>query len=393
MNRPTSVSSRTNGHKPTGRENQNKNGDQNTQSTVLITGGAGFIGTNLAHRLLQGGHRVVVYDNLSRAGVEANLRWLVETHPTGVQVEIADVRDRDAIARVVQGVDMVFHFAAQVAVTTSLVDPVMDFDVNAGGTLNVLEALRNLPSPPPLVFTSTNKVYGSMNSLQVVMEESRYRLAKHALWQNGVSETFPLDFHSPYGCSKGVADQYVLDYARTYGLQTAVFRMSCIYGLHQCGTEDQGWVAHFVRSAIENQPLTLYGDGRQVRDVLYVDDLVEAFLLAARHMPTIAGEAFNIGGGVENTVSLRELLDLLTEITGDRPITQFDGWRPGDQRYFVSDTSKFAQMTGWKPRVSVEEGVRRLHDWLVENGSDISQPLMTAHSTKQSVNQGAKEML
>jgi len=343
-----------------------KNPSRASERPVLITGGAGFIGTNLADRLLSSGKPVLLLDNLGRAGVEQNLRWLRDTHGKLVRYMIADVRDAEAVRRAVDQASQVFHFAAQVAVTTSLVDPVEDFEINARGTLNVLEAIRAQSSPPPLIFTSTNKVYGALDDLPLRREDQRYEPADPSLRRTGVSESRPLDFHSPYGCSKGTADQYVLDFARSYDLQAIVFRMSCIYGAHQFGTEDQGWVAHFLIRALQGRPITLYGDGRQVRDILSVDDLVGAFLLAQQHMSDQTGQAFNIGGGSENTISLLELLDLLGELLGHKPQVQFDEWRTGDQRYYVTDTGKFQRATGWRPQVSVQEGLERLHRWLAE---------------------------
>jgi CDP-paratose 2-epimerase len=344
----------------------------NSERRVLITGGSGFIGTNLAHRLLSAGHPVLLFDNLARPGVEQNLRWLRDTHGTQVDIAVSDVRDADALRRAVQGVSQVFHFAAQVAVTTSLTDPIEDFDVNARGTVNLLEAIRAQSSPPPLVFTSTNKVYGALEDVGLRRQNLRYEPTDPSLRRTGVSENRPLDFHSPYGCSKGAADQYVLDYARTYGIPAIVFRMSCIYGPHQFGTEDQGWVAHFLIRAMEGRPIILYGDGRQVRDILCVDDLVDAFLLAQEHMSTDSGHAFNIGGGPGNTVSLLELLQMMGELLDEKPKIEFDSWRPGDQRYYVSDTGKFQRMTGWEPRISVQDGLERLTRWLME--SRISSP-------------------
>jgi CDP-paratose 2-epimerase len=337
-----------------------------TWRPVLITGGSGFIGTNLAHRLLSDGHPVLLFDSLARPGVEQNLRWLHDTHGNQVEIEIADTRNGEAVRRAVERASQVFHFAAQVAVTTSLTDPLEDFEVNARGTLNLLEAIRAQPIPPPLVFTSTNKVYGSLEDIELRQRDLRYEPVDPVLRNSGVGEWRPLDFHSPYGCSKGSADQYVLDYARTFGLPAIVFRMSCIYGPHQFGTEDQGWVAHFLIRALEGRPITLYGDGCQVRDILCVDDLVNAFLLAQARMGTEAGQAFNIGGGPENTVSLLELLDLIGEMLGRKPDVDFDAWRPGDQRYYVSDTKKFQRRTGWKPEVSVQEGLEQLTRWLSE---------------------------
>lgn len=342
-------------------------GGNSGRKPVLITGGAGFIGCNVAHRLLSSGVPVLLFDNLSRDGVERNLRWLREVHGDNVQAEIADVRDRVALRKAAARASQVFHFAAQVAVTTSLVDPVEDFEINAGGTLNLLEALRAQPEPPPLVFTSTNKVYGGLEDVPLVCGSGRYEPRDIALRNTGVSEQRPLDFHSPYGCSKGTADQYVIDYSRSYGLRTIVFRMSCIYGQRQFGTEDQGWVAHFLIRAIEGRPIVLYGDGMQVRDVLFIDDLVDAFLLAQKNMDTQAGRAFNIGGGPDNTISLLQLLDLIQELHGERPETAFQGWRTGDQRYYVSDTRRFQEATGWHPRIGVEAGISRLYDWLRES--------------------------
>jgi CDP-paratose 2-epimerase len=334
---------------------------------VLITGGAGFIGTNLAHRLLTEGQPVLVFDSLARPGVEQNLRWLHDTHGSRVEITIADIRNAEALRRAVEQASRVFHFAAQVAVTTSLTDPLEDFEVNVRGTLNLLEAIRAQATPPPLLFTSTNKVYGALEDVGLRRRNLRYEPTDPSLRQTGVSESRPLDFHSPYGCSKGAADQYVLDYARTFGLPAIVFRMSCIYGAHQFGTEDQGWVAHFLIRALDGRSITLYGDGRQVRDILCVDDLVDALMLAQEHMSTEARQAFNIGGGPGNTMSLLELLDLIGELLGNRPEIEFNAWRTGDQRYYVSDTGKFRRATGWTPRVTVRDGLERLAGWLAQS--------------------------
>ena len=338
------------------------NGD--ARRVTLITGGAGFLGSNLADRIAGQGETVIIYDSLARANVEENLAWLQRRHGDRIRTEIADVRDARTIRNAVARADRVFHFAAQVAVTTSLDDPLHDFDVNARGTLNVLEAIRAQPIPPPLVFTSTNKVYGALDDLPLRRRNARYEPTDDQVRRHGVDETRPLDFHSPYGCSKGTADQYVLDYARSYGIPAIVFRMSCIYGPHQFGNEDQGWVAHFAIRALEGRPITLYGDGRQVRDILFVDDLVDAFLLAQSHMPTEAGQAFNVGGGADNAVSLLEVVELIAELTGTRPEIEMDEWRTGDQRYYVSDTGKLGRATGWRPRTTVREGVAALVSWL-----------------------------
>jgi CDP-paratose 2-epimerase len=333
---------------------------------ALITGGAGFVATNVADRLVRSGARVRLFDNLSRAGVEQNVEWLKAQHGPNVELQFGDVRDPAALRTAVRGVDRVFHFAAQVAVTTSLDDPFVDFDINARGTLNLLEALRALPDPPSLLFTSTNKVYGDLADVQLCQSGQRYAPAHRRIASHGIGEWRPLDFHSPYGCSKGAAEQYVLDYARTFGLPATVFRMSCIYGPHQFGTEDQGWVAHFAIQALKRRRLVLYGDGLQVRDILFVEDLANAMLLAHQRIDATAGHAFNIGGGPANTVSLLELIDVLGEITGRRPTFTLEPWRTADQRYYVSDFRKFSALTGWKPAVGVTEGVSRLTSWLAK---------------------------
>lgn len=358
----------------------NGHGDRSRAGVTLITGGAGFIGANLAHRILAAGEPVLILDNLARPGVEQNLQWLRNTHGDSLQVVVADVRDAEAVREAVGRARRVFHFAAQVAVTTSLEDPREDFSVNAGGTLNVLEAVRARRTPPPVIFTSTNKVYGSLEDVQLASDGSRYEPVEPTLRAIGVGETRPLDFHSPYGCSKGTADQYVLDYARSYGVPSVVFRMSCIFGPHQFGTEDQGWVAHFLIRALENRPVTLYGDGMQVRDILYVDDLVDAFLLAGRDATRLAGQAFNIGGGPRNAISLVELLGLIAAVQGGRPPVRREAWRTGDQRYYVSDTRRFQMATGWRPRVSAVVGVERLYGWLAE-ARGMSEALQLAAVT------------
>jgi CDP-paratose 2-epimerase len=324
------------------------------------------VGTNLAERLLAAGQPVLIFDNLSRPGVEQNLRWLHDRYGHRLQIEIADVRNMSALKRAVRYVSQVYHFAAQVAMTTSLKKPAYDFGINAQGTLNLLEALRALPDPPPLIFTSTNKVYGALEDVALRATPSRYEPVNGEK-ANCIGENTLLDFHGPYGCSKGTADQYVLDYARIFGLPTVVFRMSGIYGPNQCGTEDQGWVAHFLIKTLDNQPLTIYGDGKQVRDILFVSDLIEAFLLAQRNMTALSGQAFNMGGGPDNTISLLELVELIGQIHGQKPRLYFDQWRPGDQRYYVSDITKFKEATGWQPRVSLQVGVEKLYQWLLRS--------------------------
>jgi dTDP-L-rhamnose 4-epimerase len=338
---------------------------------VLITGGAGFVGSNVANRYLADGRRVIVFDNLSRRGVDRNIDWLKRKHGDRLELVVGDVRDAAAVHAAVARAGQIFHFAAQVAVTSSLDDPRFDFCVNAGGTLNVLDAIRTRAdassrAAPTLLFTSTNKVYGDLEDVQLARDGQRYAPAAAELRARGVSEDRPLDFHSPYGCSKGTADQYVLDYARSFGLRNVVFRMSCIYGPRQFGTEDQGWIAHFLIRALQDDTITLYGDGMQVRDALFIDDLVDAMVLATRHIDHTSGHAYNIGGGVERTTSLLELLESIERLTGKPVDVEWSGWRTGDQRYYVSDTRRFQRATGWSPRVSIADGLRRLTDWLVE---------------------------
>jgi CDP-paratose 2-epimerase len=340
---------------------------------VLVTGGAGFIGTNVADRLLTEGEGVIIYDNLPRPGVENNLKWLTSKHPK-TEVIIADVRDSFKLAKAVNESKHIFHFATQVAVTSSLVLPVHDFEVNVVGTINVLEAIRQSSHKPSLIYTSTNKVYGDLSGVELESDKFRYFPVNSSYYKYGVSENCPLSFHSRYGCSKGTADQYILDYARSFDLRTVVFRMSCIYGPHQFGTEDQGWVAHFIKQAINNKKIILYGDGKQVRDLLYVDDLVDAFMLARQNIDELAGEAFNMGGGPENSVSLVELLDYLSNMDHLNIQVEFDDWRIGDQKYYVSDTRKFTKRTGWHTKVPYMEGLMNLYSWLREyHGSTVRE--------------------
>lgn len=342
----------------------------------LITGGAGFIGSNLADALLSAGEAVIVFDSLARPGTERNLEWLRERHGNRLHFERGDVRDADALARVVGEAGGVFHFAAQVAVTASLDDPLADHEVNVRGTLHLLEAIRKSRAGIPVVFTSTNKVYGELGDLTLrIAADRRYEPEDDAVRAHGIAEDRPLDFRSPYGCSKGAADQYVIDYARSYGIPAVVLRMSCIYGPRQLGTEDQGWVAHFVRRALAGEAVTVYGDGRQVRDLLHVDDLVAALRVARRAAQRMAGSAFNIGGGTRSTLSLRELLGLLEEFTGRAVDVDFGPWRCADQRYYVSDTRRFSAATGWEATVPLREGMRRLHDWMRENADPATAVL------------------
>jgi CDP-paratose 2-epimerase len=329
---------------------------------VLVTGGAGFIGCNLADRLAAGGAQVLVLDALARPGVERNLAWLQSRHGAAITACIADVRDADAVAAAIRGADAVFHLAAQVAVTTSLVAPVADFDVNVRGALNVLEAAR--PSRVPVIFASTNKVYGDLADVPLELVGDAYRPCDPVLRASGVDEHRPLDFHTPYGCSKGAADQYVLDYARSFGLPTCVLRMSCIYGPRQMGTEDQGWVAHFLIQALQGEPIRIYGDGRQVRDILQVEDAVSAYLAALARIQKVAGRAFNLGGGPANAVSLLQLVGRIERFTGRKAQVEFGAWRAGDQRYYVSDPSAARRALGLSRPTPWREGVAALARWL-----------------------------
>ena len=325
---------------------------------VLITGGIGFIGTNLADRLLSAGEEVVLFDNFGRTGVEANLEWLRQKHQNRFAFVEGDVRDYDAVAKAMHGASAVFHFAAQVAVTTSVLDPQRDFLVNALGTINVLEAARREEPAPFVLYTSTNKVYGGIDHVAVVEKSTRYEFED---LRCGVAEDCPLDFHSPYGCSKGAADQYVRDYHRIFGVPSVVFRMSCIYGPHQCGTEDQGWVAHFVLTALRGGSLTIYGDGKQVRDLLYVEDLIDLMLRARTEVKRIGGQIYNVGGGPANTISVwTELQEPLLHLVGKLPRVSYGAFRPGDQKVYVSDIRKAQAQLSWSPRVGIADGIERM---------------------------------
>ncbi|RLC88796.1 MAG: CDP-paratose 2-epimerase [Chloroflexi bacterium] len=332
----------------------------------LVTGGAGFIGSNYVYRLLRRGERVTIYDNLSRRGASLNLAWLrSEFGADSFALQQHDVRDAAQLAAAARDADVIVHLASQVAVTTSVTNPREDFEINAWGAFNALEAARLSGKQPVFLYASTNKVYGGMEALTIQEQETHYAYRDYP---QGIPETYPLDFHSPYGCSKGAGDQYVRDYARIYDLPTVVFRQSCIYGPHQFGMADQGWVAWFIIAAVLGRPITIYGDGKQIRDILYVEDLLDAYDAAVTHSAQAAGQVYNIGGGPANTLSIwREFGPLLEELLG-RPIpVSQDGWRPGDQRIYISDTRKAARELGWRPRVGIAEGIRRLYHWIIEN--------------------------
>jgi CDP-paratose 2-epimerase len=338
---------------------------------ILVTGGAGFIGTNLVLDRLSRGEKVRVLDNCDRIGTEGNWEMLERLVAEPLELLRCDVRDAQAVKEAVDGVDAIFHLAAQVAVTTSVADPVSDFEVNARGTLNVLEAARACETPPIVIYASTNKVYGGLENEEIERGRSRYSLPRLPF---GIPETRQLDFHSPYGCSKGAADQYVLDYARIYGLRTIVFRQSCIYGPWQRGNEDQGWLAHFVAQALANEEIHIYGDGLQVRDVLYIGDLLLAYQRALESADAVAGRAYNIGGGPSHTSSLLEFVELLGELLGSRVRTRFQEWRPGDQRVYVSDIRRAKTDFGWAPMTPLDRGARELVSWLapIANAEEVA---------------------
>jgi len=334
----------------------------------LITGGAGFIGSNYVHRLLSRGEQVTIYDNLSRAGAAKNMAWLQEEFgKSGFRLIPGDVADSAYLTEAARDADVIVHLAGQVAVTTSVTNPRGDFEANALGTFNALEAARASGRDPVFLYASTNKVYGGMEDVPLVEEPTRWRYAD---LERGCPESQPLDFHSPYGCSKGTGDQYVRDYARIYGLRSVVFRQSCIYGPRQFGIEDQGWVAWFVIAAVTGRPITIYGDGKQVRDVLHVDDLLNAYDAAIEKIDMAAGQVYNLGGGPENVMSVwAEFRPILEKLLGKEiPVASGD-WRPGDQKVFYADIRKAERELGWKPKISVEQGVEMLFEWVSKNRS------------------------
>ncbi len=342
---------------------------------ILVTGGAGFIGANLADRLAAEGHDVLVYDALRRPGVEENLAWLKRRYPRRIASVAADIRDRDALGEALRNAEAVFHLAAQVAVTTSLTEPAEDFGINLGGSFLLLDLLRQRPGGPcPLVFASTNKVYGDLASIPLANIDGAWLPRDLSMRDAGVGEDQPLDFHTPYGCSKGAADQYVLDFARSYGLPATVMRMSCIYGPRQMGTEDQGWVAHFLIRALRGEAVTIYGDGCQVRDILHVDDAVATWVGAWRRIGKAMGRAFNLGGGPRNAVSLNQVLHAIEEVTGRRVEISYGAVRAGDQRWFVADARRARATFGLPEPRGWRTGLRDLAEWLrTERGLGVRQ--------------------
>ena len=329
----------------------------------LVTGGAGFIGSNYAARLIARGERVTIYDNLSRIGAPLNLKWLRSTYgKNSFELVEGDVRDVQLITKCAHTADVIVHLAGQVAVTTSISNPREDFESNLLGTFNVLEAAKLSGRQPIVIYASTNKVYGGMEEINVVEGEKGYRYAELT---HGISESFPLDFHSPYGCSKGAGDQYVRDYSRIYALPTVVFRQSCIYGPRQFGIEDQGWIAWFMIAAAMGRPITIYGNGKQVRDVLHIDDLLDGYDEAINHINVAEGQVYNIGGGPKNTISIwKEFGSMLEELVGHEISVSRENWRQGDQRIYVSDIRKARKELNWQPQISVEVGIRQLYSWI-----------------------------
>ena len=340
---------------------------------ILITGGAGFVGTNVALSYLKDNQPVHIFDNLSRPGVDANIAELQERFPHHLRFTHADVCDRNEVRSAVGSAKAIYHLAAQVAVTTSLQNPLADLESNLLGTLNILEAVRHSSFKPPVLFTSTNKVYGKLRNVQLCKRSGRWEPKDEKLAQNGVTEDQPLEFLSPYGCSKGSADQYVLDYAHSYGIPATVFRMSCIYGPYQLGSEDQGWVAHFVRQAMKGEPVTIFGDGKQVRDLLFVEDLVRLMRRAQQNMHLAAGEAFNVGGGPDNCTSLLELLDQIRSLIGAPIEIEWGLERLADQKWYVVNPSKAKAAFQWTSEMNIREGVRALRDWYLKRPALVAQ--------------------
>ena len=332
----------------------------------LVTGGAGFIGSNYAHRLIQRGEQVTIFDNLSRGGAPRNIAWLEETFgKDAFKLIVGDLRDADLLMDSAKDADVIVHLAGQVAVTTSVINPRDDFEANALGTFNALESARLSERNPIFIYSSTNKVYGGMEDVEIIEEATRWLYAN---LEHGCSEEQPLDFHSPYGCSKGTGDQYVRDYARIYGLRSVVFRQSCIYGPRQFGVEDQGWLAWMMIAAVTGKQITVYGDGKQVRDVLHVNDLLNAYDLAVGKIDEVKGEVYNIGGGTRNVMAIwAEFGPILERLIGRKIEVVRGDWRPGDQRVFYADFRKAQRELGWEPKIDLEEGMELLFDWINQN--------------------------
>ena len=337
---------------------------------ILITGGCGFIGTNVAAYYLKNGYKVVSLDNLSRKGSGENLAWLKKQKGKFAFVR-ADIRNDKKLLEIFRKYkpNLIYHAAAQTTMVTSITNPREDFEINALGTFNVLEAMRKESPKASYLYSSTNKVMGELTSIPVVEKKKRY------VFKNikGISEKYPLDFHGPYGCSKGTGDQYSIDYARIYGLNTVVFRQSGIYGPHQFGIEEQGWLAWFCNAILFDKPVTIFGNGKQVRDVLYIDDLLRAFDLAFKNIKKTRGKAYTIGGGPGSSLSIWELFEILETISGKKFKYKFGPWRSGDQKIYISDLSSAKKDFAWRPRISPKEGVTRLYNWIYQNSALIKK--------------------
>lgn len=335
----------------------------NNEVTALITGGAGFIGSYLSKKLLENGHKVIIYDNLSHIRSEQNLFPLRQSFSEQLTFVNGDIRDQELLEKIVSGSNVIFHFAAQTAVMKSVLNPLEDFEVNAVGTLHILEAIRKSQFPIPLIFTSTNKVYGKLDDIQLETTSNKYT-PLDSQYFFGIAEDRALNFISPYGCSKGAADQYIIDYSRMYKIPTIVFRMSSIYGPFQTENEDHGWIALFIRKLLNNEKIKVYGDGKQVSDILFIDDLINAFMQVLQSIEHIQGQVFNIGGGINNSLSIIEFLDLLGQLHGKKPHVEFCDWRPGDQKYYVSNISKAGKFINWDPNISYVNGIEKMYRWI-----------------------------
>lgn len=331
----------------------------------FITGGAGFIGCNAARRILERGDSVVVFDNLSRKGTPSNLEWLKTVGKFEfIKGDIRNFNELSDALKKHSNADAILHLAAQVAVTTSVINPREDFEINALGTFNLLEAVRTLNIKPIIIYASTNKVYGGLEDLNVVEGKKSYSFKN---LPGGVPETRNIDFHSPYGCSKGCADQYIIDYSRIYDMKTVNFRQSCIYGYRQFGVEDQGWVAWFIIASLTGKPITIYGNGKQVRDVLFVDDLVQAYIAAMENIDVACGQTYNVGGGMEHSMSLIEFVEVLEPLLGHKLEHSWSDWRPGDQPIFICNLDKIKKDLKWTPKTDIKSGVSQLFNWVKNN--------------------------
>lgn len=350
------------------------------RSYVLITGGAGFLGSNLAHRLLSTGERVVLFDNLSHSGSELNLLWLRQIHESGFHFVRGDIRDRQQLREPIAGASAIFHLAAQTSPSCAAVDPRRDFEINAGGTLNVLEEGWRLPKSPKVIFASSSRVYGTLDHLALGESATRYEPLDWAASEVGIGEDQGPKPAGMLACSKAAAEGYTLQFARGYGMQATSLRLGTVYGPHQFG-DDGCWVTHFVRSALEEQRVEIYGNGKQVRDILFVDDAVDALVTARDQVDRLAGRAFNVGGGPKASVSLLELIAEIRTLHGHGPHAVYRDPRPADPRYFVSDISAFRSATGWEPKISVRQGLRELYLWVAEYEGIPAGTAMAHHAS------------